>query len=180
MNVEALFRTRVERLTRARDVTGIVRILADPHEAAHERAGAASALIELREELGEARPAGVRALLEVADQPGVFVRWQALLALAELRVREAMPVFRRAARDREWLVRVFAAHGFDRLGDAVAFGDAVRLLEDRESQVREAAASALGAMRDQRALPLLERAARADAMRSVREAAAAALDALGR
>lgn len=67
--------------------------------------------------------------------------------------------------------RVYGTHGLDRLGNASATEDVVRRLSDPESQVREAAASALASMGDSRARPHLDRVAREDQYASVREAA---------
>ena len=114
MRTPAFLQTRVERLERARDVSGIVAILSDRHERTYERAHAAKALADLAERLGEHRERAVGILLEVADEPTEVRRW-ALLALAELHEPAAMPAFRRAAQDGDWMIRIFAAHGFDRL-----------------------------------------------------------------
>lgn len=78
------------------------------------------------------------------------------------------------------MIRIFAAHGFDRLHDQGSIVQVVALLGDRESGVREAAAAALGSIGDGRVRPLLERASRSDPYRWVREAAKDALVALER
>ena len=77
------------------------------------------------------------------------------------------------------MVRIFAAHGFDRLRDHDALVEVVRLLADRESAVREAAAAALASIGDGRVRPLLERAAQTDPYPWVRDAAQDALNVLG-
>jgi HEAT repeat protein len=76
------------------------------------------------------------------------------------------------------MIRVFAAHGFDRLRAHDALVEVVSLLADRESGVREAAAAALASIGDSRVRPLLERAAVTDPYPWVREAARDALVAL--
>jgi HEAT repeat protein len=76
------------------------------------------------------------------------------------------------------MIRIFAAHGFDRLGSNVSLVEAAALLGDRESGVREAAAAALASIGDGRARPLLQRAATSDPYPWVREAARDALDLL--
>ena len=78
------------------------------------------------------------------------------------------------------MIRIFAAHGFDRLRAPDSLVEVVGLLADRESGVREAAASALASIGDGRVRPLLERAAAMDPYPWVREAARDALVALGR
>ena len=96
-----------------------------------------------------------------AREPSEVRKW-ALFALAELRAPTAMPAFRRAAADGDWMIRIFAAHGFDRLRSNDSLVEVVGLLGDRESGVREAAAAALASIGDGRARPLLERTALTD------------------
>jgi len=179
MRAPAFLQTRVERLERAGDVRGIIAILSDPHEKTYERAHAAKALADMAGRLGDERDAAVAILLVAADERTEVRRW-ALLALAELHEPMAMPAFRRAALDEEWMIRIFAAHGFDRLRAHDALLEVVRLLADRESGVREAAAAALASIGGGRVRPLLERAALADPYPWVREAAKDALVTLGR
>ena len=174
----AFLQTRVERLERAGAVRGIIAILSDPHEKTYERAHAAKALADMASGLGDARDEAVAILLAAADEPSEVRKW-ALLALAELHEPAAMPAFRRAALDGDWMVRIFAAHGFDRLRDHGALVEVVRLLADRESAVREAAAAALASIGDGRVRPLLERAAQTDPYPWVRDAAQDALNVLG-
>jgi HEAT repeat protein len=178
MRTPAFLQTRVERLERARDVSGIIAILSDRSEKTYERAHAAKALADLADQLGDRRDAAVVILLETADEPSEVRKW-ALLALAELYEPAALPAFRRAALDGDWMIRIFAAHGFDRLRAHDALVEVVGLLADRESGVREAAAAALGSIGDGRVRPLLERAAVTDPYPWVREAARDALVALG-
>ncbi len=78
------------------------------------------------------------------------------------------------------MIRIFAAHGFDRLQDHDSLVEVVALFGDEESGVREAAAAALGSIGDGRVRPLLESASRTDPYRWVREAAKDALVALER
>jgi HEAT repeat protein len=178
MRTPAFLQTRVERLERASDVSGIVAILSDRHEKTYERVHAAKALADLAERLGDQRSRAVGVLLAAADEPSEVRRW-ALLALAELREPAALPAFRRAAQDGDWMIRIFAAHGFDRLRAGDSLSEVVALLADRESGVREAAASALASIGDGRVRPLLERAAVTDPYPWVREAARDALTVLG-
>ena len=177
MRTPAFLQTRVERLERALDVTGIVAILADRSEKTYERAHAAKALADLAGSLGHDRESAVVILLQAADEPTQVRKW-ALLALAELREPSALPAFERAARDGDWMARIFAAHGFDRLRAHESLAEVVGLLADRESGVREAAAAALASIGDGRVRPLLERAAVTDPYPWVREAARDALTAL--
>jgi HEAT repeat protein len=179
MRTPPFLQTRVERLERARDVGGIVAILSDHAEKTYERAHAAKALADLADRLGDDHDRAVGILLQVADEPSEVRKW-ALLALAELHEPTALPAFHRAAEDGDWMIRIFAAHGFDRLRAQDSLMEVVRLLADRESAVREAAASALASIGDYRVRPLLERAAATDPYPWVREAARAALVALGR
>ena len=171
----AFWVARAERLAKARDVAALLALFDDPREKEHERAIAATSFIALAAELGALRPSVVASLLRSADEDGVYVRQQALFALAELRAPEALNAFRRAALDGDWIIRVFGAHGLDRLADARTLEDAVRMVGDRESQVREAAVCALASIGDPRVRPLLDRVARADGYESVREAAVEAL-----
>ena len=177
MRTPAFLQTRVERLERALDVPGIVAILADYTQKTYERAHAAKALADLAGRLGDHRAEAVPVLLRSADEPSEVRKW-ALFALAELREQSALPAFQRAADDGDWMVRIFAAHGFDRLRAHDSVGAVVGLLEDRESGVREAAASALSNIGDGRVRPLLEHAAARDPYPWVREAARDALTAL--
>ncbi|MDP9245228.1 MAG: HEAT repeat domain-containing protein, partial [Chloroflexota bacterium] len=142
MRTLAFLQTRVERLERARNVGGIVAILSDRHEKTYERAHAAKALADLADRLGDQRARAIVILLEAADEPSEVRKW-ALLALAELHEPTALPAFRRAAQDADWMIRIFAAHGFDRLRAHESLVEVVGLLADRESAVREAAAAAL-------------------------------------
>jgi HEAT repeat protein len=178
MRTPTFLQTRVERLERALDVRGIIAILADRSQRMYERAHAAKALADLADRLGDRRDEAVAILLQAADEPSEVRNW-ALLALAELHEPAALPAFRRAARDGDWMVRIFAAHGFDRLRSHDALVEVVGLLADRESGVREAAAAALASIGDSRVRPLLERAAVTDPYPWVREAARDALMALG-
>ncbi|HEV2009819.1 MAG TPA: HEAT repeat domain-containing protein [Candidatus Limnocylindria bacterium] len=178
MRTPAFLQTRVERLERAHDIGGIIAILADHADKTYERAHAAKALADLAGGLGESREHAVAILLQAADEPSEVRKW-ALLALAELHEPMALPAFRRAAQDRDWMIRIFAAHGFDRLRDHDSLIEVVRLLADRESGVREAAAAALASIGDSRVRPLLERAAVTDPYPWVREAAREALVVLG-
>ena len=179
MRTPAFLQTRVERLERARDVSAIIAILSDHAERTYERAHAAKALADLADRLGDRRDAAVGILLEAADEPSEVRKW-ALLALAELHEPTALPAFRRAAQDGDWMIRLFAAHGFDRLRAHDSLIEVVGLLADRESGVREAAAAALASIGDGRVRPLLERAAVMDPYPWVREAARDVLVALGR
>jgi HEAT repeat protein len=174
------WQTRVERLEGRHELRAILAILADPGDQPHERASAAKALADVATEIGELRAEAIAVLLRVADEPAAYVRRQALFALAELRAREALPAFRRAAVDPDFLIRVFAAHGFDRLADPDCVGEVIRLLRDRESQVREAAVSALARLGDARLRPLLEDAAVNDPYQLVRDSAKEALVTLDR
>ena len=178
MRAPAFLQTRVERLERAGAVRDIIAILSDPREKTYERAHAAKALADMASRLGEAREAAVAILLVAADERSEVRKW-ALLALAELHEPKALPAFRRAAQDGDWTIRIFAAHGFDRLRAHDALLEVVRLLADRESAVREAAAAALATIGDGRVRPLLERAALTDPYPWVRDAARDALDVLG-
>ena len=178
MRTPAFLQTRVERLERAHDVSGIVAILSDRSEKTYERAHAAKALADLAGRLGDQRDGAVVILLQAADEPNEIRKW-ALLALAELHEPLALPAFQRAARDGDWMVRIFAAHGFDRLRAHDSLAEVVGLLADRESGVREAAAAALASIGDGRVRPLLERAAVMDPYPWVREAARDALVVLG-
>jgi len=177
MRTPAFLQTRVERLERARDIDGIIAMLADRREKTYERAHAAKALADLAGQLGGARDQAVGILLEAADEPNEVRKW-ALLALAELHEPSALAAFRKAAGDGDWMIRIFAAHGFDRLRAHDAIVEVVGLLTDRESGVREAAAAALASIGDGRVRPLLERAALTDPYPWVRQAARDALVAL--
>ena len=175
MRAPAFFRSKVERLERAGDLLGIVAILSGREDKTYERAHAAKALADHADSLGTIREQAVTVLMDAADEQSEVRTW-ALFALAELREPAAMPAFRRAAADGDWMIRVFAAHGFDRLRSNDALTDVVGLLADRESGVREAAAAALASIGDGRARPLLERAATTDPYPWVRDAARDALE----
>jgi hypothetical protein len=171
------FQSKVERLERAGDLGAIVAVLSDHKDKTYERAHAAKALADSADRLGTVRERAVAVLMLAADEPSEVRKW-ALFALAELREPTALSAFRRAATDRDWMIRIFAAHGFDRLGSNVSLVEAAALLGDRESGVREAAAAALASIGDGRARPLLQRAATSDPYPWVREAARDALDLL--
>jgi len=165
---------RAERLARARDLRGLLALFVDPGEKDWQRAIAANAFAELHAELGSMRDTIVAALLRSVDEDAPNVRSQALFALAEIGASDALPAFRQAARDRDFIIRTFAAHGFMRLATSSALADLSRLVEDDESQVREAAVSALAALGPEGRL-LVERVARQDPYRWVRDSAREAL-----
>lgn len=175
MRAPAFLRSKVERLERVGDLRGIVAILADRSDKTYERAHAAKALADNAGGLGTERDRAVAVLMGAADEATEVRKW-ALFALAELREPAAMAAFRRAANDEDWMIRIFAAHGFDRLRSNDSLIETVRLLGDRESGVREAAAAALASIGDGRARPLLERTARTDPYPWVRDAARDALE----
>jgi HEAT repeats len=179
MRAPVFFLSKVERLERAGDLRAIVGVLADRADKTYERAHAAKALADAAGALGTIREQAVAVLMVAADEPSEVRKW-ALFALAELREPSALPAFRRAAADRDWMIRIFAAHGFDRLRSHDCLVEVVGLLGDRESGVREAAAAALASIGDGRARPLLEQAALTDPYPWVREAAKDALETLGR
>ena len=179
MRAPVFFQSKVERLERAGDLRAIIAVLSDRTDKTYERAHAAKALADGADHLGLIREQAVAVLMLAADEPSDVRKW-ALFALAELREPTALPAFRRAAADRDWMIRIFAAHGFDRLRSRDSLVEVVGLLGDRESGVREAAAAALASIGDGRARPLLERAALTDPYPWVREAAQDALDALAR
>lgn len=175
MRAPVFFQSKVERLERAGDLGAIVTILSDRSDKTYERAHAAKALADHPDQLGELRERAVAVLMVAADEPSEVRKW-ALFALAELREPTALAAFRRAAIDGDWMIRIFAAHGFDRLHAADALAEVAGLLSDRESGVREAAAAALASIGDGRARPLLERAAMTDPYPWVRDAARDALE----
>lgn len=167
--------TRAEQHAKAGDVAALVRLLDGPAEPAHERAAAACSFVALAASFGALRPQVLVSLIRSAVEDQPYIRGQALFALAELRAVEALDAFRRAAADPDWIIRFYGTHGLDRLGDPSAIQDVVLRLDDRESQVREAAVTALASIGDPRVRPLLDRVARSDRYASVREAAAEAI-----
>lgn len=169
------WQSKVERLERAGDLGAIVAVLSDQSDKTYERAHAAKALADHPDQLGAMREQAVAVLMVAADEASEVRKW-ALFALAELREPMALPAFRRAAADGDWMIRIFAAHGFDRLRSSDSLIEVVGLLSDRESGVREAAAAALASIGDGRARPLLERTALTDPYPWVREAARDALE----
>lgn len=175
MRAPVFWQSKVERLERAGDLRAIVAVLSDRTDKTFERAHAAKALADHPDRLGTLRERAVAVLMLAADEPGEVRKW-ALFALAELREPAALAAFRRAAIDGDWMIRIFAAHGFDRLGSPDALSEVAGLLGDGESGVREAAASALASIGDDRARPLLERAAMTDPYPWVRDAARDALE----
>ena len=177
MRAPVFFQSKVERLERAGDLSGIIAVLADRSDKTYERAHAAKALPDHADRLGTLSDQAVAVLMLVADEASEVRKW-ALFALAELREPTALPAFRRAAVDRDWMIRIFAAHGFDRLRSHDSLVEVVSLLGDRESGVREAAAAALASIGDGRARPLLQRTATTDPYPWVREAARDALETL--
>lgn len=177
MRTPTFLLSKVERLQRSVDVGGIIAILADRTDKTYERAHAAKALADLAAVLGANRQLAIPVLIAAADERSEVRKW-ALFALAELREPAALPAFHQAAHDRDWMIRIFAAHGFDRLRDPESLAEVAALLTDGESGVREAAAAALASIGDGRARPLLQHAALTDPYPWVREAARDALDAL--
>ena len=179
MRTPTFLLTKVERLERSGDVLGIIAVLAGGNVKTYERAHAAKALADLANVLGLDRGRAVQVLIAAADERNEVRKWP-LLALAELREPAALPAFHRAAHDGDWMIRIFAAHGFDRLRDRASLAEVASLLTDRESGVREAAAAALASIGDGRARPLLQHAAMTDPDPWVREAARDALETLQR
>jgi HEAT repeat protein len=179
MRTDVFWQSKVERLERARDLGAIVAVLSDPSDKTYERAHAAKALADHADALGALRSQAVAVLMVAAEEPSEVRKW-ALFALAELREPAALPAFRRAAVDADWMIRIFAAHGFDRLRSSDSLVEVVGLLGDRESGVREAAAAALASIGDGRAQPLLRRTALTDPYPWVRAAAREALESFGR
>ena len=177
MRVPVFFYSKVERLERAGDVSGIIAVLSDRSDRTYERAHAAKALADRADRIGTVRGQAIAVLMLAAEEPSEVRKW-ALFALAELREPTALPAFRRAAADPDWMIRIFAAHGFDRLHSSDSLVEVVSLLGDRESGVREAAAAALASIGDGRARPLLERTAMTDPYPWVRDAARDALETL--
>lgn len=167
--------SRAERLAKAGDIAALAHLLDSPAEPAHERAGAACAFVELGPSLGTLRALVVASLIRSAVEDHPYIRGQALFALAELRAVEALDTFRLAAADPDWIIRFYGTHGLDRLGDPSTIQDVVLRLDDGESQVREAAVTALVSIGDPRVRPLLDRVARGDRYASVREAAREAI-----
>ncbi len=171
MRAPVFWQSKVERLERAGDLSAIVAVLSDRSDKTYERAHAAKALADHPDALGTLRERAVAALMLAADEPSDVRKW-ALFALAAT----ALAAFRRAAADGDWMIRIFAAHGFDRLRSAEALTEVAGLLRDGESGVREAAAAALASIGDGRARPLLERTAMTDPYPWVRDAARDALE----
>lgn len=131
-------------------------------------------------DLGESRADAVGVLLAAADEPTEVRKW-AFLALAELHEPAGpagVPAGRPATATRS--SGSSRAHGFDRLRARDSLGEVVRLLDDRESGCREAAASALASIGDGRLRPLLVGAVATDPYPWVRDAAKHALGQLGR
>ena len=142
MRSPVFFRSKVERLERAGDLRAIIAVLSGHTDKMYERAHAAKALADCADHLGPIREQAVAVLTLAAEEPTEVRTW-ALLALAELREPSALPAFRRAAADRDWMIRIFAAHGFDRLRSHDSLVEVGGLLGDQESWVREAAKDAL-------------------------------------
>ena len=138
---------------------------------ARERAAAAAAL-GLRGDR-----AGLEAL--ATSDPDGIVRATALAALVRATGPDAAAVWAAAARDDDPTVRRRAAETAPALGEAVALDDVLALLHDANAWVAEAAAFALGEREDRAAVAALAVAATSHDDALVREAAVAALGAIG-
>ena len=125
MRSPVFFQSKVERLDRAGDFPAIVAVLPDHSDKMYERAHAAKALADQAGRLGDIREQAVAVLMLAADEP------------------TAMRAFRRAATDGNWMIRIFAAHGFDRLGSRARPLLERAAMTDPYPWVREAARDAL-------------------------------------
>jgi HEAT repeat protein len=123
--------------------------------------------------------AAVPDLLAVLADPDPAVRLRSAGALGLLGAREAVPRLVDLLSDEEALVRAMAATALGGLDDRSA-GPAVRgALRDADARVRERAAQALGRLGDQEAREELGHLAATESVPAVRQAAYAALRALG-
>ncbi len=87
----------------------------------------------------------VRQLLCAALSDGNWsVRWAAAEALAVLRDRAAIPALRPRLRDSNWIVQVAAVRALMELQALESAAEVVPLLQSQQTQLREAAAEALG------------------------------------
>ena len=90
MRAPVFFQSKVERLERAGDLSGIIAVLADRSDKTYERAHAAKALADHADRLGTLSDQAVAVLMLVADEASEVRKW-ALFALAELREATALP-----------------------------------------------------------------------------------------
>lgn len=127
MRAPAFFRSKVERLERAGDLRAIIAGLSGTTDKRYEHAHAAKALADCADRLRPIREQAVAVLTLAAEEPTEVRKW-ALFALAELREPTAIAAFRRAAVDADWMIRIFAAHGFDRLRSPDSLADVAGLL----------------------------------------------------
>jgi HEAT repeat protein len=150
----------------------------DPHfDAARERAATAAAM-----GARTLQPPDIDRLRELVDgDPDARVRAAALGALVRAAPGAAATAWHVAAADSEPSVRRRAAETAPRLGAGVALDALLRLVDDPDAWVAEAAAFAVGERddRDDRSVRALVRVATESQDVLVRESAIAALGALG-
>jgi HEAT repeat protein len=101
-------------------------------------------------------PRSLARLLEALEDRRPFIRGSAALALGHKPMREALPrLIHGMLHDRSHHVRSLCAASVQRCGDASAVEPLIQALQDPDDKVVYAAATALGHLRDPRAIPAL-------------------------
>ena len=110
-------------------------------------------------------------LIDALSDENWSVRWAAAEALAVLRDRAALRPLRARLRDSNWIVQVAAVRALVELQGQEAAAEIAALLQSRQTQLREAAAEALGVIGDVRLIEPLGKALKDDRDDFVRLAA---------
>lgn len=149
-------RRRLERLPVDGLDDDILTVLAEGRE--KERGEVAGALWASARELSPDDRTRAIAALRTSVRPDdhPVIRANAIAALLALGADGALDQARAALGDPDWFVRTFVAAEIGHHGDPVAAPDLMQLLHDPEPMVRAQAVGALGNLRHEEALPLLE------------------------
>lgn len=145
-------------------------------EAERERARRISEMEGVERSTAAARVPALKLFLDDADPA---VRGEAAAALGKVRGEEAFSALTEALESKDQNVRLGAIEGLAAGADPRAADRLAGLLKDPSVNIRWKAALALGALKNEAALPELERAARADAEGNVRVAAVESIGRIG-
>lgn len=145
-------------------------------------AGDEDVRLTAKEALVQIGAPAVPALIAALEDANYLIRLYAADGLGEIGPPEANPaeepLLNHLQKDDHRLVRISAAYALGKLGQTTAVGPLLRVLAEKDKDLREAAAVSLGLLKDSRAIgPLM--ALLRDETPAVREQAAEALGRLG-